>query len=91
MPKLCLTPGADDADPYGYKERLAGHGPDELVRLFNSAIGSLGWVTARGHFLAALREALLASGLDCSAVVDSEGMDLSRRVRVQEQVLIPID
>jgi hypothetical protein len=91
LPHLHLVPGATGGDPYGYQERLSDCDSSELVRLFNAEVGNRGWVRARGHFLAALRGALLASGLDCTSVINSGGMNLDRRVRIDGSALVPVD
>jgi hypothetical protein len=48
------------------------------------------WVSARGVFLMALRDALLATGLDCSAFIDDGGMRLGHFIRRKGNALVPV-
>lgn len=38
----------------------------ELIARFNNEAGKGGWVAARGRFMSAMTDALLATGFDCS-------------------------
>jgi hypothetical protein len=62
---------------------LAGRTPEELIACFNREVRSPAWVSARANYLTALRDALLATGLDCSSFIADGGMSMSlaRRVR----------
>jgi hypothetical protein len=72
---------ADADDEYGYRARFRDAAVEELIAAFNHDVGNPGWVRARMHFLGALREAFLATGLDCSSFVDAGSMSLRRRIR----------
>jgi hypothetical protein len=61
---------------YGFKERLRGATPEDLVAILNRESRNSGWGTARGFFLSALREAFLESGLDCSSFITGNNMRL---------------
>ena len=45
--------------------------------LLDREVGNPEWVTTRGFFLSALREAFLKTGLDCSSFIDGIGMTLT--------------
>ena len=59
-----------------FRERFRNASPQELVDALNSQVGNSGWVTARGFYLAALRDAFLATGLDCSDFIKGGGITL---------------
>ncbi len=48
-------------DEYGFRARFRTYSIDELIAAFNSGVGCRGWVYARGVYLCALRDALLAT------------------------------
>ena len=48
------------------------------------------WVSARAAYLMALRDALLATGLDCSSFIDGKGMSLARRIRLEGGRLVTV-
>jgi hypothetical protein len=54
-----------------------------LIAAYNRGVGSHAWTSARGEYLIALREALLATGLDCSAFISDDGMSLDVEVRLK--------
>jgi hypothetical protein len=74
-----------------YRRRLTGRPIAELIDLFNREVGINAWVRARGEYLVALREALLATGLDCSTFIDDRTIAMSRRIRQEGQGLVPIE
>jgi hypothetical protein len=47
-------------------------------------------VRARGFFLHALRDALLATGLDCSAFISDQGVSLHSRVERRGDTVVPV-
>ena len=51
-----------------YTARFADDSIEGLVQAFNSDQPSQGWVSARGRFLAALRQAFLDTEIDCSSI-----------------------
>ena len=73
-----------------YTERFASYKIDELVKAFNSDQPSQGWVTARGYFLAALRQAFLESEIDCSSFITEEGMSLRYPIRLEGNTIFQV-
>jgi hypothetical protein len=73
-----------------YKERLANKTIEELVDNFNSDQPSQGWVTARGYFLAALRQAFLDSEVDCSNFISEKGMSLQYQIRLEGNIIFQV-
>jgi hypothetical protein len=63
--------------------------PQELVDSLNKEVGNAGWGSARGFYLAALKEAFLATGLDCSGFINGGGMRLVH-VRRDGDKIVPI-
>jgi hypothetical protein len=63
---------------------------DDLIKAFNSEVGNTGWVRARGVFLTALHDSLLATGLDCSSFSSGGGMSLDEKVERQGDTIVPI-
>jgi hypothetical protein len=81
---------AAQKDPYGFQERLREKSVDELIAAFNRGVGSTAWVSARAAHLVALRDALLATGLDCSGFISADSMVLDRRVERCGKSIVPI-
>jgi hypothetical protein len=77
-------------DEYGYKKMFKSYSIARLIAAFNGDAGHNGWVRARGFFLEALREAFLATGLDCSGFIDEEGMSMQRKVKRDGKRIIPV-
>ena len=77
-------------DPYGFREHFRNASIERLVAAFNSGVGSTAWVSARAAYLMALRDALLATGLDCSSFIDGKGMSLARRIRLEGGRLVTV-
>ena len=77
-----------DQDPYGYHESLKQCSLEQLVEAFNREVGNPGWVTARGFYLSALRQALVRASAECSVVVSPGSMSLAHRVRLEGQQLV---
>ncbi len=55
---------------------------------FNREVGSTAWVRARADYLAALYDALLSTGLDCSSFISGEEMSLDRKIRLEDGRLV---
>jgi len=75
---------------YDFDTRFKDASVKDLVAAFNKEVGNSGWVTARGFFHAALRKALLASGVDCSLIIDGDKIRLNRRITVKSGRYVPI-
>ena len=74
-----------------FREHFRNASAQEPVDALNREVGNGGWVTARCFYLAALKEAFLATGLDCSAFInDGGGMMLRSRVRLDGDKVVPI-
>ncbi len=77
-------------DEYGYRARFRTHSIDELIAAFNPEVGSRAWVHARGVCLVALRDALLATDLDCSSFISDKGMNMDRLIARQGDAIVPV-
>ena len=79
-------------DPYGFRARFRNASVEELVQAFNDDVGKPGWVSARGSFHVALREAFLATGLDCSSFIGAEQRSgsVGGRIRLEGRRLVTI-
>ncbi|NTS43003.1 methionine adenosyltransferase [Flavisolibacter sp. BT320] len=81
---------------YGQRaERLTasdftGCSVEELVERVNKEVGNSGWTSSRAEYLAALKEALLSSGFDCSGFVSSGSLSLAEKVKVEGNKIIPV-
>jgi len=73
-----------------YTARFADDSIEELVQTFNSDQPSQGWVSARGRFLAALRQAFLDTEIDCSSFISEEGMSLDYPIRLEGKIIFQI-
>jgi hypothetical protein len=73
-----------------YTERLANKPIEELVDNFNSDQPSQGWVSARGRFLAALRQAFVDSEVDCSNFISEQGMSLQYQIRLEGNIIFQV-
>ena len=73
---------------YDFRERFRNASPQELVQALNGQVGNPGWVRARGFFLAALQDAFLATGLDCSGFIQNGAMRLVH-VRLDGDRIVP--
>ncbi len=73
-----------------YTERFANYTIEELVHAFNSDQPSQGWVSARGNFLAALRQAFLSTEIDCSSFISEEGMSLNYPIRLEGNIIFQV-
>jgi hypothetical protein len=77
-------------DEYGCRQHLRQHAPDRLIELYNTGVRSTAWTARRGAYLVALRDALLATGLDCAAFIDETGMRMDERVERRGDAIVPI-
>ena len=78
-------------DPYGFRARFRGASVEKLVEAFNGDVGKPGRVSARGGFHSALRDAFLATGLDCSSFIDAGGgISLRHRIRLDADKFVTI-
>ena len=73
-----------------YTARLADKSIKDLVSTFNWDQPSTAWVSARGRFLAALRQAFLDTEIDCSSFVSEEGMSLSYPIRLEGNIIFQV-
>jgi hypothetical protein len=77
-------------DEYGFRQQFRKDSVDELIAAFNREVGCTGWVAARGVYLTALRDALLATGLDCSSFISIGAMAIDRRVTRRGRKIVPV-
>ena len=77
-------------DRYGFRQRFRESTVDQLIDSFNRDVGVPGWVAARGFFLIALQDALLATDLDCSSFISRDGMSLASRVERRGKAIVPV-
>ncbi len=77
-------------DEYGYRARFRTDSVDELIASFNSGVGCHAWVHARGVYLVALRDALLATDLDCSRFISDKSMNMDRLIERQGDAIVPV-
>ncbi len=68
--------------------RFSGYTVEELIAAFNRDHRNPGWVSSRGDFLADLRGALLATGLDCSGFMSGQGMSLAWHIERKGNALV---
>ena len=73
-----------------YTARFADDSIEELVQTFNSDQPSQGWVSARGRFLGALRQAFLDTDIDCTSFISEEGMSLSYPIRLEGKIIFQV-
>ena len=64
-----------------YIEELKKCTVDELIVRFNADVGNPGWVGARGRFHAALKQAFLDTGLDCTDFIDEISISLAYPIK----------
>jgi len=62
----------------------------ELIDMFNRDVGNNGWVYSRSIFLGLLRNAFLATGLDCSSFIDETGMSIRNRIALDGQQIVVV-
>lgn len=59
--------------------------------MFNGDRRTTAWVTARGYFQAALRDALIATDLDCTDFISDGGMSLGTDIEIVGAAIRPVD
>jgi hypothetical protein len=77
-------------DQYGFRQRFRESSVEELIATFNIGVGVCAWVSARAAQLVALRDALLATGLDCSSFISATGMAMDRKVKREGNAIVAI-
>jgi hypothetical protein len=77
-------------DEYGFRQGFRQRTVEELIVAFNGGVGSRAWVSARAVYLTALRDALLATGLDCSSFISDESMTMDRAVERKGTAIVPV-
>jgi hypothetical protein len=98
MPRLLLTQATDTDtsiqrartlhDNYGFREQFRHSTVEQLVAAFNHEVGKSGWVAARAVYLIALRDALLATGLDCSSFISDHAMEMDVIVTLHRNAIV---
>lgn len=78
-----IDTGLDDKQHNEFIERFSDKTVEQLVEIFNQEQPKRGWVSARGRFLAALCQAFLESGIDCSSFISGNNMSLSHQIRLE--------
>ena len=73
-----------------YRQRLANCCIEELVESFNREQPIQAWVSARGRYLIALREAFLNTGFDCSTFISESGMSLDYPIEISGQSIVQV-
>jgi hypothetical protein len=99
MPSLLLTHPATVAesirraqtqdDQYGFRQQFREDTVERLIAAFNHEVGKRAWVSARAVYLIALRDALLATGLDCSSFISDDGMEMDQVVTRNGDAIVP--
>jgi hypothetical protein len=77
-------------DEYGFRQRFRERSVEDLIAAFNSGVGSCAWVSARGAYLVALRDALLATGLDCTSFISDSAMAMDQVVERKGNAIVPV-
>ena len=77
-------------DRSGFRPRFRESTVEELIAAFNSGVGSRAWVSTRVAYLTALRDALLATGLDCSSFISDRDMVMDRLVERKGSTIVPV-
>jgi hypothetical protein len=72
-----------------FRERFRNATPQQLVDALNRVVGNPGSVSARGFYIAALTEAFLATGLDCSSFIKGGRLTLVY-VRLNGDEVVPV-
>lgn len=63
-----------------FKESFQENTDQELIAIFNQYVGNRGWCSAKGIYLAALREEINKRKFDNTGIIIGGGLSLSRRV-----------
>lgn len=85
-----INTGFEDKQTNEFVERFADKTIEQLISLFNEEQPKKGWVSARGRFLSALREAFLKSGVDCCSFISDKSMSLNHQIRLEINVIVQI-
>ena len=85
-----INTGFEDKQTNEFVERFADKTIEQLISSFNEEQPKKGWVSARGRFLSALREALLESGVDCCSFISDKGMSMSHQIRLEGNVIVQV-
>lgn len=78
-------------DPFGYTESLSQLDDEKLIERFNKEVGNTGWGTARSHYLEALRKELLKRNFYLEDVITDEGLALSKKVKLENNLIALVD
>ena len=81
MGSIVLT-GLIADDENEFRGRMRGYSISELVEIFNTEQPKQVWISARGRYLVALREAFLKMDYDCSSFISNTGMSLDHPVEI---------
>ena len=73
-----------------YSGRMGNYSIEELVEIFNHEQPKQVWMSVRGRFLVALREAFLKSNFDCSSFISETGMSLDFPVVIHKDTVIQV-
>jgi len=73
-----------------FRKRMANYSIDKLVGIFNYEQPKQVWISVRGRYLVALREAFLKSNYDCKTFISETGMSLDYPVRISGDCVIQI-
>ena len=73
-----------------YTERFAEFSIEELVQEFNTDQRKSGWVGARGRLGAALHQAFLDTGMDCSSFISERSMSLKYPIMIKDNIIIQV-
>lgn len=73
-----------------FTRRMEGYSINELVEIFNFEQPKQVWMSVRGRYLIALREAFLKSNYDCSTFISETGMSLDCPVRIFGDCVIQV-
>ncbi|MDE0954653.1 MAG: hypothetical protein OR994_08240 [Candidatus Poseidoniales archaeon] len=85
-----INTGFEDKQTNEFVERFADKTIEQLISSFNEEQPKKGWVSARGRFLSALREAFLESGVDCCSFISDKSMSMNHQIRLEDNVMIQI-
>ena len=84
MGSIVLT-GLIADDENEFRERMGKYSISELVEIFNIEQPKQVWISVRGRYLVALREAFLETDYDCSTFISDAGMSLDYPVEISDQ------
>ncbi len=68
-----------------YRESMGKYPISKLVEIFNNEQPKQVWISVRGRFLVALREAFLETDYDCSSFISDTGMSLDNPIEISDQ------